>query len=379
MLTEEERKYLNHKYSLQYLNGDNRLLSSVMRHIRKSRSVLAPDNAFSLFETNNLAQVWLQTPACRFSRQGKCTICNYWSGQKIPSLIHRMEQAVYIPPNIDTLLINTCGSCLDPEELTGEEQMQLFQWLNRQHTENIIFETHMATLSEDTVRHVHEMFPDKKISFEIGQESTDRDVQFYSLNKPLADKGRTIIFDRVHRYGMEIIVNVILGAPFLSRQEQIEDAVSSITALLREGADYTMLFPVNIKPATLIHFLYETDMYDPVDGDMIIGVLGSLPMQFLPRVNVAWYGEHQEPNVIPPQVPETDRAEFNILLAAYNDCSSMEMRKGYLQTLLHKSEVQKWKPIRETMDEPFMARLDRAYDWLCENILTKNEEISYER
>lgn len=379
MLTEEERRYLDHKYSLQHLNGDNRLLSSVMRHIRKSRPLLAPDNAFSLFETNNLAQIWLQTPACRFSVQGKCTICNYWSGQKIPGLIRRVEQAVYIPPNIDTILINTCGSCLDPEELTAEEQLQLFQWLNRQHTENIIFETHMATLSEDTVRHVHEMFPDKKISFEIGQESTDRDVQFYSLNKPLADKGRAIIFDRVHRYGMEIIVNVILGAPFLSRQEQIEDAVSSITALLREGADYTMLFPVNIKPATLIHFLYETAMYEPVDGDMIIGVLDSLPMQFLPRVNVAWYGEHQEPGVIPPRVPETDRAEFNTLLATYNDCNSMEMRKGHLQTLLHKSEVQKWKPIRETMDKPFMARIDRAYSRLCERVLTKDEEISYER
>lgn len=379
MLTEEERKYLDHKYSLQHLSGDNRLLSAVMRHIRKSRPLLASDNAFSLFETSNLAQIWLQTPACRFSKQGKCTICNYWSGQKIPGLIRRMEQALYIPSNINTLLINTCGSCLDPEELTAEEQMQLFRWLNRQHAENIIFETHMATLSEDTIRHVYEMFPNKKISFEIGQESTDRDVQFYSLNKLLADKGRAIIFDRVHRYGMEIIVNVILGAPFLSRQEQIEDAVSSITALLREGADYTMLFPVNIKPATLIHFLYETDMYGPVDGDMIISVLESLPLQFLTRVNVAWYGEHQEPNVIPPWVPETDRAEFNTLLAAYNDYSSMEMRKGHLETLLHKSEGQKWKLIRESTDEPFMARLDRAYDRLCEMILTKDEEISYER
>lgn len=163
MLTEEERRYLDNKYALCYTSGDNILLSSVMHHIRKNRSLLNSLDVFSVFETNDLIQIWLQTPACRFSLEGKCTICNYWAGQKIPALIAKMEKSVFVPEYINTILINTCGSCLDPGELDVKEQEQLFGWLNKQHVNDIILETHMSTLSEDVIRCVYKMIPDKNL------------------------------------------------------------------------------------------------------------------------------------------------------------------------------------------------------------------------
>ena len=369
MLTEEERRYLDDKYALCHIGGNNTLLSFVMRYIRKSRPLLNSVDVCSVFETNDLIQIWLQTPACRFSLEGKCTICNYWAGQKIPGLISKMERSVVITENINTILINTCGSCLDPGELAVKEQEQLFEWLNKQPVNDIILETHMSTLSEDVVRRVCRMIPDKNLFFEIGQESTDRDVQFYSLNKPLPKRARNIIIDRVHRYGMKSIVNVVLGAPFLSREEQICDAIDSITTLLQEGADYIMLFPVNIKPNTLVHFLYDIGMYTSVDGSMIASVLDALPKEFLPRVGVAWYGEHQEPGVIPPYIPEMDRKEFNMIVSSYNNSDSMDERKQQVKMLLDKGRKWKLEYRRETADGNLMERLDKAYQVLCEKIL----------
>lgn len=374
MLTEEERRYLDNKYALCYTSGDNILLSSVMQHIRKNRSLLNFLDVLSVFETNDLIQIWLQTPACRFSLEGKCTICNYWAGQKIPALIAKMEKSVFVPEYINTILINTCGSCLDPGELDVKEQEQLFGWLNKQHVNDIILETHMSTLSEDVIHCVYKMIPDKNLFFEIGQESTVRDVQFYSLNKPLPKRGRDIIIDRIHRYGMKSIFNVVLGAPFLSREEQICDAINSITTLLQEGADYIMLFPVNIKPNTLIRFLYDIGMYILVDGGMIASVLDSLPKEFLPRVGVAWYGEHQEPGVIPPYIPEVDRKKFNMIVSFYNSSDSMDERKQQVKILSDK--VRKWKLEyrKEKADGRFVERLDKAYQILCEKILDEDRE-----
>lgn len=373
MLTDKERKYLDNKYALRHTGGDNALLGSVMRYIRRSRPILESSEKFSVFETNGLIQLWLQTPACRFSQKGRCTICNYWSGQRIPGLIAEMGKTVSIPENIDTILVNTCGSCLDSEELTAEEQDQLFRWLNNQPVEDIILETHMATLSENMVRRVREMIPNKNLFFEIGQESTDRDVQFYSLNKPMSERGRKIILNRIRSYGAKSIVNVILGAPFLDREEQIRDAVDSMVSLLREGADYVMLFPVNIKPDTLVYLLYEKGMYAPVDGNMIIRVLDALPKEFLPRAGVAWYGEHREPGVILPCVPETDRMNFNEMLASYNESDSMEERKRQIIRMLQLGGNWRMEHDRGTTEGRLAERLNRAYQFLSERYRMRGE------
>ncbi len=364
MLTDEERKYLNGKYKLHHAGGDNALLGSAMRHIRKSRPILDSTSAFSLFETNGLIQLWIQTPACRFSRLGRCTICNYWSGQRIPGVIAEIEKNASIPENIDTILVNTCGSCLDSEELTEEERAQLFRWLNHQPAENIILETHMATLSENMVRHVREMIPSKNLFFEIGQESVNQDVLFYSLNKPMPERGREIILNRIRDYGAKSIVNVILGAPFLDRKEQIRDAVDSMISLLREGADYVMLFPVNIKPHTLAYCLYEKGMYTPVDGSMIVQVLAALPEEFLPRAGVSWYGEHRELGVISPYVPKGDGARFYEMLASYHKSNNVEERKRQIRRLLELGKNWGAGHVGETVQERLAERLDRAYQFL---------------
>lgn len=369
MLTDEERKYLDDKYALRHAGDGNALLSSVMRHIRKSRPILDSAETFSVFETSGLIQLWIQTPACRFSRRGGCTICNYWSGQKIPGLIAEIERNVTVPENINTVLINTCGSCLDEAELTAKEQNQLFKWLNNQPVKDIILETHMTTLSEDMVRRVREMITHKNLFFEIGQESMDRDVQFYSLNKLMSDRGRDIILARIRSYGAKSIVNVILGAPFLNREEQIRDAIDSMISLLRKGADYVMLFPVNIKPNTLVYYLYEKGMYVPVDGNMISQALDGLPEEFLPRAGVAWYGEHQEPGTLPPFVPENERVLFNEMLAFYNESENIEGRKHQIMKLLQLGKNWRLEHEKTAMAGNLAERLDRAYQFLSENYL----------
>lgn len=376
LLTEEERHYLDKKYHLRHANRENYLLGRVMRRIRGMRPVLDRTNMFSVIETNDLFQVWLQTPPCRFSKKGSCTICNYWAGQNIPGLVGQMRKAVCVPPQINSILINTCGSCLDESELELEEQEQLFDWLcQQQHAQDVILETHMFTLSERVIQRVCRCLPDKNIYFEVGQESTDPDVQFYSLNKILPESGRHTVLDRIHRYGAQSIVNVVLGSPFLNKAEQVQDACRSVIQLLQEGADHIMLFPVNIKPHTLVQFLYDNGAYAPITGGMLAEALDALPQECLPQTGIAWYGEHQETGVLSPYVPEGHQAEFNALAAAYNSCGSAEDRKQCIQALRQKTKHWEQDQFWTTADGRLSERLDKAYQLLMEQFLQEAEDV----
>lgn len=364
MLTREEREYLDQKYCLRSGGLENRLLTAVMRNIRKKRKILDHSNLFSVFKTADLCMIWLHTPACRFSQEGKCTICNYWAGQKIPGVVDKMTHSVSVPEDINMILINTCGSCLDTAELLIEEQEQLLEWLNQQRAENIILETHMYTLSEDTVKRVCRMLPNKNVFFEMGQESLDEDVLFYCLNKTLTDDSRKIVIDRICRYGAKSIINVVLGAPFLTREEQIADAIHSVMMLLQEGIGQVILFPINIKPATLPYVLYEMGMYAPVDMGMIAAVLDVIPVEYLHRVDVSWYGEHKEEGVIPPFIPEKDREEFIHQIALYNSSTSGTERKELVKSLVQKSRRWSIGKAEKLTGDSVISRIDKAYEIL---------------
>ena len=64
----------------------------------------------------------------------------------------------------------------------------------------------------------------------------------------------------------------MLGAPFLSRAEQLEDAELSLRWAL-EHAAYAALFPLTVKPHTLLNFAFRHGMYSPVTGPVTAELL----------------------------------------------------------------------------------------------------------
>ena len=373
-LSIREKQQLNEKYKLLSGRGpDNHLLGRAMRTLRSHRAVLPPENAFGLFRTADYVQLWIQTEACRHSKAGSCTVCNYWNGKHCPGIIDELIVQDQLHVDCHTLLLNTCGSCLDPLELSREEQDKLFAWIARYPYKKIIFETHADTLDQETVGRVCEHFQKQEVLFEFGIESSSADTLFYCLNKRPPQKSVPEIVEMVHQYGAFCIANVLLGAPFLSRQEQVEDAVRTIQELLQQGVDYITLFPVNIKAYTLLYFLCQHQQYDVVCGDMIVDVLAQFTASELPRIDVAWYGEHREEGTVPPHFCSRCQVELPKLLQKYNHVESSLEREIVLTKMRSLRCTCLPEDARIRQADSLYSRLDRGYGLIQKRLLPESE------
>ena len=332
--TPQEKQKLGAIFNIDYRSGSNKLLDKYMNTIRERRPVLASDKKYELYESNDLIQLWFQTPPCRFSVLGKCTMCNYWNGKYNPNLIQSMVKEIVLPDTCRTLLINTCGSCLDPQEVPPKDLIRLLDWVQQCPAKRVIFETHWSTLSTETLELINRSIPDKKIFYEIGIESTNDDTLFYLLNKPSSHINAASLIKRIHDHNACCIMNVVLGIPFMNPQEQIMDTVSSIQNLLEQHADYIVLFPINIKPYTMFMQLYNNDCYSTVPIKLLAYILLKYFPDKLDRINTAWFGDRHEEGVIPPYSCDICGETTISLFKRYNDEEKTEIRRRILEQIM---------------------------------------------
>ena len=332
-LSENERTLLNSLYHLNHKSKLNTVLDEYMIKIRKKRGVLSPSKKYELYESDDLIQLWFQTPPCRFSVLGKCTMCNYWNGQHIPNIIQTIKNEVSLPDTCQTLLINTCGSCLDSYELVDEDFILLLDWLEQSCAKTIIFETHWSTLSEEKLCLIRKHIPQKRIMFEIGLESVNKDTLYYILNNPSSIIDIKSVVEKVHRHDGICIINIIFGVPFLTPEEQMADTTSSIKNLLDNNADYIVLFPINIKPQTLFMELYNHGLYRPVPIKIIADLLLESFDSQLDQINIAWFGDRNEDGVIQPQMCDICGSKTVSLLCKYNNAEDSFSRHKILEKI----------------------------------------------
>ncbi|MBQ7219425.1 MAG: hypothetical protein IJS28_00435 [Synergistaceae bacterium] len=365
LLQQNDIREINSRFRLHDYPSRNRLLSDVMISLRRQRRLIPHDYVYSLTYIGDIVQLWLQSPPCRFSEAGSCTMCNYWKGRRIPDIAGKVTASAKIEGNPHSILINTCGSVLDDYELAAAEREQLFSWVNELDIPEVILETHISTLTQDCIDMTAEIFSGKTVYFEAGIESVSNDVLFYCLNKPRINYDYSGILAAIHRHkNLKAIANVILGAPFLTREEQEADALNSIIFLLDNGFDYAVLFPVNIKPLTLPELLMKHGLYSRIQGDSLINVLSSLPDEMLPLVNTAWFGNRSEDGVIPPEYDEDTREEKLRLLEMYNVSPSVSERRRIINRLLCLTNE-----TATDSSEAFRTRLEHAYSLIEDNML----------
>lgn len=353
--------------------GENQFLSDIMIDIRRKRPQIKKEPHFtiSIFESG-IAQVWIQTPPCRYSQAGKCTICNYWKGNRILNVIDELMENCTIPDNCSMLLINTCGNCLDPYELSLKDQEKLWDWINNQKCQGVILETHADTLLPDRMIHIKDRIPNKELYFEIGIETVSKDVLLYCLNKRTPKISLEKIVSNVHEIGGKLIANVILGAPFLNQKEQVEDAINSIQTLMEKGVDYVTLFPINIKPYTLTKMMYENGMYELVTGNMIIETLSGISPEYLPRVDLSWYGERSEEGLLTPDYCPKCQGDFVQMIGHYNKTVSKDDRQRALEIIKAKKCTCQ-RECNPYYDMEFSKRIEYGYSKI-KDLAGKHEE-----
>lgn len=275
-------------YSLAEQIENTDILDRLILSLRSKRPQVSASLPFTAYSSGKMLQIWINTPACRFSLKGKCAACDYWDGVRSESAIRGVcDYIKSLGSRYETLLLNTCGSCMCEDELPFDDLMAVVHAISETSVRRIVLETHLAYATIEKMAVIKNVLADRDVCLEYGQESTSSDVLKFCLNKPSMLLKYDVV-EELQKMGVHIIANVLLGIPFLSVRQRIEDAISSIRDLLEQGIDEIMLFPVNIKPYTLVNFLYDNKLYKRVNAYEIVKVLSAFNDDELERIGLAW-------------------------------------------------------------------------------------------
>lgn len=252
-------------------------------------------------------QIYFPTSGCRYA----CTMCNY--GFRHPVREKEMMQELdticnYLEKEAQNsiVILETSGSFLDERELTEQLQEKIMKRVAETSIKEVQIETHYRTITTEKVDKIKEIFKSKNITFELGLESTNPEV-LKIYNKAIDLEQLLKIIWLCQKNGVGISLNVMLGAPLLTINEQIVDTINSVEWILKNCPQDTsiVLFPLNIKDYTLIKHMYNQGRYSMVYDMAFIEVLREILQEELHRVYISWYGNrcnefHGEKAIIKP-------------------------------------------------------------------------------
>lgn len=271
----------------------NKELIKKNKKLRKCRPLVPSNVLYSTYENNGVFQICFRSKGCINYLNGFCIMCDYGVGSNINSkeLEFAFDSALKeSKEKINVLLLNSYGSVLDENEISEECFNLLLEKVRKTTIKNIIFETHYTTITEKKLSLIKEKLSNKNIIFELGLETSNQNIRENNLLKCIDNNKFIEKIQLIHLYGMKIIANVIVGIPFLNEEEQVQNALESINWCFSNNVDEVDLFPMNIRPYTLLRELYLDKKYKIISHWMLIEVLSKISEKYLKDIYIAWYG-----------------------------------------------------------------------------------------
>ncbi|MBF0436738.1 MAG: hypothetical protein HQL77_15385 [Magnetococcales bacterium] len=214
--------------------------------------------------------VTLRTKACSWSSVSGCTMCGYHLGsakQQVVGVDDLLTQTRWVirrlDPNIyHTLVFTSNGSFLDPDEVPDTVRPELMKMLYEAGFRFVVMESRPGFITPARLDALITTVPygmrkTGKIPFSIsfGIESASDFILTTCINKgvcvsELAD-GAAIIQER----SITIDGYVLLGKPFLTAQEDCDDALRTIRWASELGANYLFVMVTNRVAGSLANHL----------------------------------------------------------------------------------------------------------------------------
>lgn len=324
----------------------NQELITRNKELRKNRPIIDKDILYSTYENNGVFQICFKSRGCANYLAGQCIMCDYGLGTNITEteISTAFDNALKESKNrIKALLINTFGSVLDEREISEECFKVLLKKIKDIDIDRIIFETHAHTITKEKLDLISSELNNKRISFELGFESSSEKIRENNLLKYVDNNIFSKTINLLHSYNMNVIVNLLVGTPFLSTKEQLDDVLNSIQWCEERNVDEIDLFPVNIKPYTLLSELHKENKYSPISHWLLIEVLNRVPLESLSKIYLAWYGnrelkyENGESSIF-PQSCEICHDYLMDFYAKFISNSDVTFRKELIKELINSTK-----------------------------------------
>lgn len=229
--------------------------------------------------------------------ENACTFCNYGFDYNLTLEMVKpeLEKIDLKEFDIFELELEANGSFLSEREIPYDLFLDVLQFVSHKNIPVITMETHYNTITEEKIKDIRKILgEEQEVKFELGFESAAEDVRSI-YNKDIDIVEYLKVVDLCEKYGIGLQINVLLGAPFLTREEQIQDCLNSLDFIYKNmpSGTHVVLFPINIKENTMIKHWQNIGVYDEISSWEFVELLYRIPEEYLDKFTIAWWGNRE--------------------------------------------------------------------------------------
>lgn len=229
--------------------------------------------------------------------ENACTFCNYGFDYNLTleTVRPELEKMRLEEFDIVELELEANGSFLSEREIPYDLFLEVLQFVSHKNIRVITIETHYNTITESKLQDIRRILgQDQEVYFELGFESASEEVRNI-YNKDIDIKKYLEVVRLCERYGIGVQINVLLGAPFLTREEQIQDCIKTLRFIYNNMPIdiYAVLFPINIKENTMLKHWQDIGVYEQISSWEFVELLHRIPEEYLNRFTIAWWGTRE--------------------------------------------------------------------------------------
>lgn len=308
------------------------------------------------------AGLWFRTRGCRYDKAGSCVMCDYGAGPATTSaeeMIEFVRQGLdVLPEGLYHLLVSPLGSFLDAWEVPKEARNEILRLMAETDIDTFAFESRAETMTDEEVVQCCSCLGNRGLKVYLGLESSSPWISRYCINKAQSIDVFEQAVQILNRHKVITSANVLIGAPFLTTLETIEDALQSVTWAFAKGVDECNLFPTHVKQATLLCWLCERGICSPTSLWSLVEVLRRLgPEIVCTRIKFSWYKTYGSENVVhPPTTCSTCSPEIVHHLDQFYETNDFEWIEKLVSFSCQCKDV--WRSRLET--RPVTSILDRS-------------------
>ena len=234
---------------------------------------------------------------CSCGCENACTFCNYGFDYNLTleTVKPELEKIKLEDFDIRELELEANGSFLSEREIPYDLFIEVLHFVAHKNIPVITIETHYNTITEAKLQDIRRILgEEQEICFELGFESAAEDVRAI-YNKDIDIEKYLEVARLCERYGIGLEINVLLGAPFLTREEQIQDSLNSLEFIFNEMPQSTIavIFPINIKNFTMLKHWQDIGVYNQISSWEFVELLYRIPEEYLDKFTIAWWGKRE--------------------------------------------------------------------------------------
>lgn len=348
-------------------------IKKVNRIVRSNRPNLPADEVCEIFKSGDLLEIGFLSKQCSRDVGGSCLMCDYGRTNEVRTVEQYIIEMQRIlsenSKDIKYLLLCTNGSFFDEKQISATLFCAILQCAQDSSIPNIIIETHCNDIIDEKLKLLTSMVR-KNIIIEMGFETANQYYHDNVILKGIDVNKYTSIIELIHSYGIKIELNIMLGLPFLTCNEQIIDAKRAIEWAVSHNCD-PVVFPINVKPYTLLWIAYKNGFYRPISIWLLIILLDTLDKESLSRVILAWYGNRDEsyqndtPTLV-PQMCEICKPQIMAFCHSFLQTNDYKVRKALIAQLLKNRHCNCGPHITKdsSSDGKFNLNYQKFYDFL---------------